>query len=178
MDAFPALSTPRLTLTKINVADIPALVKYANNKKVSNNLWNIPYPYTEADGVFRISYVHQGFKNGSSYVFAVILKETSEFIGETSLHLGVYPDAAQLGYWIAEPFWNKGFCTEATRAIITFAFEKLQLGMVYAECHVDNKASEHVLLNNRMSREAVRGNVALYQLTKSKYKEFITGIAR
>ena len=63
MDTFPVLHTPRLLMRKITVGDIPSLVKYANNKKISGNIINIPYPYEEPNAVFRISSVHQGFKN-------------------------------------------------------------------------------------------------------------------
>ncbi len=63
MEFFPELNTKRLKLRKIQVEDIPSLVKYANNKKISDHILNIPYPYQEPDAVFRISYIVQGFKN-------------------------------------------------------------------------------------------------------------------
>ena len=45
MEVFPELHTPRLKLRKIQIEDIDALVKYANNKKISDHVVNIPYPY-------------------------------------------------------------------------------------------------------------------------------------
>ena len=68
VDIFPELSTNRLKLRKITVDDIPSLVKYTNNKKIAGRVLNIPNPYQEANAVFRISYVHQGFKNRIRYV--------------------------------------------------------------------------------------------------------------
>ncbi len=58
MQVFPELDTNRLKLRKIVLEDVPALVKYANNKEVAKNILNIPYPYHEPDAVFRIRYVH------------------------------------------------------------------------------------------------------------------------
>jgi len=169
MEVFPELNTERLKLRKISIDDIPSLIKYANNKKIADNILNIPYPYQEPDAVFRISYVHQGFKNKSRYVFAIIFKESDELIGEISLHVDSSGNKAQLAYWIGEPFWGKGIGTEATEATLKFGLQKLDLDMVYAECHVENKASEKVLLNNRMTQQGVNGNVMLYQLSKQEF---------
>jgi ribosomal-protein-alanine N-acetyltransferase len=145
------------------------LVKYANNKEISNNVLNIPHPYNEADAVFRISYVHQGFRSKTHYLFAIVLKGTEGLIGEISLHRDS-ETIAQLGYWIGQPFWHKGFATEATKAILQFGFEKLNLDIIYAECHVKNKASIKVLLKNGMTVRGVNGNVVQYKLTKQNSK--------
>jgi ribosomal-protein-alanine N-acetyltransferase len=126
MEIFPELNTQRLKLRIIRAQDIPSLVKYGNNKKIANRVLNIPYPYQEPDAVFRISSVHQGFKNKVRYAFAIIFKETEELIGEISLHLDDSKDTAQLAYWIGEPYWNKGIATEAAHDLCPNAMSKIQ----------------------------------------------------
>lgn len=175
MNVFPELNTRRLKLRKIRVEDVEALVKYANNKKISDRVINIPHPYREPNAVFRISYVHQGFVAGTRYVFAIALKESDEFIGEISLHLGEDKNSAQLGYWVGEPFWNKGIATEAAEAVLKFGFQRLSLDSVYATCHIENPASEQILLKNGVKKRNVNGNVALYMLTKEEYEQQNTG---
>lgn len=174
MDYFPVLHTPRLALRKIQVEDIDALILYANNRKISDQVINIPYPYQEPNAVFRISYVVQGFKNKTRYVFAIVLKERAELIGEISLHLDEDKNSAQLGYWVGEPFWNLGIGTEASRAILQFGFEKLQLRFIHATCHVDNKASERVLLKNGLSEHNENGKVKRYVITQGEYETWKT----
>ncbi|MCO6488026.1 MAG: GNAT family N-acetyltransferase [Phaeodactylibacter sp.] len=169
MEQFPELNTDRLKLRKLVPEDIPALVRYADNRKISDNIINIPYPYREPDAVFRISYVVQGFRKKTLYVFAIILKKSGEFIGEASLHIE-NGNKAQLGYWVGEPFWNKGIATEATKAILKFGLEELNLHEIYATAHIRNIASEKVLLHNGLKKENVNGNVALYRITKQEYK--------
>lgn len=171
MNTFPELHTPRLLLRKIQVDDIPLLVKYGNNRKISDYVLNIPYPYTEPEAVFRISYVHQGFKNGARYVFAIINKENNEFIGEAGLHLDSRDKVAQLGYWIGEPFWNKGFATEAVRAVVALGFNKLELDTIFATCHADNIASQKVLTHNGMLAGPVTGNIIQFRLSMKEYKD-------
>ena len=169
MDVFPVLTTPRLLLRKIDAADVPSLVKYANNPKIAEQIINIPHPYREPEAVFRIAYVLKGFKNKSRYVFAIILKTTKEMIGEISLHLDTSRPRAQLGYWIGEPFWNKGIATEAVKAILQFGFEKLKLDQIYATCHEHNIASGKVLLANEISNSTLNGKVRLYWISLEEY---------
>ena len=176
MDVFPELYTDRLRLRRIQVEDIPLLVKYANNKKISDFVLNIPHPYQEPDAVFRISYVLQGFKSRVRYVFAIILKEKNEFIGEISLHMDNQKDLAQLGYWVGEPFWGKGIATEAAGAVLKFGFEKLGLDKIFATCHTENAASGKVLLNNGMADSGINGNVIQYIMTKWEYDRQHTAI--
>jgi [ribosomal protein S5]-alanine N-acetyltransferase len=166
VDIFPELHTQRLLLRRITVEDIPALVKYASNRRISDNIINIPYPYEEPQAVFRISYVVQGFKNKQRFVFAIILKETQEMIGEISLHLAQQDKAAELGYWVGEPFWGKGMATEAVKAVLTFGFERLGLAAIFAECHVENMASQKVVSKNGMKRRGINGNVVQFYLAR------------
>lgn len=165
MDTFPTLYTERLILRKLEIEDIPALLEYANNKKISDYVLSIPYPYIEPDAVFRISFVWQGFKNRSRYVFAIISKEREHLVGEIGLHLD-NTKVAQLGYWIGEPFWNMGIATEAIKRALTFGFDQLHLEQIYATCHVENEASGKVLLKNGMLLTGTNGNIQTYMTRK------------
>lgn len=181
MKEFPELITNKLKLRKIRPSDISSLLKYCNNKNISDQIINIPYPYLEDDAVFRMNFVLQGFFKKERYVFAISFKENEELIGEIGLHLDKNNNSAQFGYWIAEPFWGKGIATEATAAILKFGFEKLNLNKIYATHYPDNLASGKVMLNNKMIKEAemkehykindTYKNVIQYRLTKKEYEE-------
>ena len=178
-DNFPELMTETLRLRKIKISDVPSLLKYCHNKKISEQIINIPYPYREEDAVFRINFVWQGFKNKERYVFAITLKNSDELIGEIGLHMDKSNNSAQFGYWIAEPFWGKGIASEATAAILKFGFMDLHLNKIYATHYPENPASGKVMLKNKMIKEAelkeqynVEGiykDVIQYRLTKEEY---------
>lgn len=170
MNDFPTLYSSRLKLRKIQVDDIPLLVQYGNNKKVSDYILNIPYPYLEPDAVFRISYVHQGFKANTRFVFAIALKETNGFIGEISLHLDNGKKIAELGYWIGEPLWQKGYTTEAIQTVLKFGFEKLQLDIIIASCKEENIASIKVLEKNNFIKNNITGSIFQYCIKKQEYE--------
>jgi RimJ/RimL family protein N-acetyltransferase len=165
VERFPILFSPRLKFRKLEIEDLPSLVKYANNRKISDWIINIPYPYQEPNAAFRMSYVVQGFKTKSRYVFAIILRETDEMIGEISLHLN--GQNAELGYWIGEPFWNKGLISEAVKEVIDFGFKDLDLQLIHATCHVENPASGRVLMKNGFQQHGLKGNIIQYILQAS-----------
>jgi len=179
MEEFPELITNRLMLRKIQLSDVSSLLKYANNKNISDQIFNIPFPYHEEDAIYRLNFVLQGFKNKECYVFAITLKDENELIGEIGLHLDKTNNNAQLGYWIAEPFWGKGIATEAASEILKFGFEELNLNKIYATHYPENEASGKVMLNNKMIKEAelkehyridnVYRSVIQYRLTKQEY---------
>ncbi len=169
MHVFPILHSSRLKLRKIDIDDVPLLVKYADNRKISDRIINIPYPYREPDAVFRIGYVFKGFKERSRFVFAIELKESNEFIGEISLHLE-QNNLAQLGYWIGEPFWGRGLAKEAIEAITEFGFDRLEVDKIYALCHEDNVASQKVVMFNNYKELGALGKVIRFEIQKSEFR--------
>ena len=173
MYIFPELHTQRLHLRQLQINDIPALVKYANNKKIADQIVNIPHPYGEPQAVFRISYVVQGFNKRERFVFAIIKKDQSELIGEISLHLDKANNQAELGYWVGEPFWNQGFATEAAEAVLEFGFKRLHLDQIFATCHESNGASSMVAEHISMREKSKNGKVSLYAISKQTYSRLL-----
>jgi len=170
MTEFPTLHTLRLTLGQLEISDIPVIVKYVNNPNITNNLRNIPHPYYEKDAIFWLNMVRQGFDNQTDYTFRIGLKETKEFIGAMSLHPKKPHHKAEAGYWIGEPFWNKGYASEALRAVLRFGFEELELNKIYAMYYDYNPVSGKVMINNGMIKEA--------ELVDNEFKDgkFVTEI--
>lgn len=163
---LPRLTTPRLLLRQLRPEDVPALVQYADNRKISDQIVNIPYPYREPQAAFRIAYVARGFKQGTHYVFAIIRQESQELIGEVSLHLDDARRRAQLSYWIGEPFWGRGIATEAARAVLDFGFERLELEYVIASRYAENVASGRVLEKIGLRPAGRTGNLIQYRLSR------------
>lgn len=78
--------------------------------------------------------------------------------------------AAELGYWIAEPYWGRGFAAEASNALIKRAFDELDVEVIYATYRVENNQSKRVLEKLGFKYYA--------QLTNENYLgEFFTEIA-
>ena len=54
-------------------------------------------------------------------------------------------ESAELGYWVGEPFQNKGIATKASRILIERAFKELKIKNIYATYYIDNVQSKRVL---------------------------------
>jgi RimJ/RimL family protein N-acetyltransferase len=62
---------------------------------------------------------------------------------------------AELGYWVAVPYWNRGYCTEAARAVVTFGFDVLGLHRIQARHLTRNPPSGRVMQKIGMRQEGV-----------------------
>jgi len=159
------LESDRLLLRQLKQSDFNKLLSYANNKAVSQHALNIPYPYTEFNAIMRMSYIVQGFNEKSRFVFAIILKDTDEFIGEISLHTKE-KGLAECAYWLGEPLWNNGYATEAVKRITQFGFKNRDIQTVFASCRSVNFGSIRVLEKNDFTFEKAAGKVNYYRKDK------------
>ncbi|TMM56976.1 GNAT family N-acetyltransferase [Maribacter algarum] len=153
MGEFPQLVAKRLILDQIKPADISAIVSYAGNIKIVENTRSMPHPYHEEDAISWMNMANQGFKNKDNYIFAMRLKDTHAFVGGIGLTLDIQNNRAELGYWLAEGYWNRGLTTEAVQAILQFGFEELNLNKIIAVYITTNAASGKVMIKNGMVKE-------------------------
>jgi len=96
---------------------------------------------------------NQGLKEETNFIFAICRESTSEFIGGIGLRVNKRFNRAELGFWIAEPFWNNGFATEAVGKIIKFGFQEVELNKIFATHLPNNPASGKVMAKNGMVKE-------------------------
>lgn len=181
MKSLPILETDRLRLGNLMVSDIPRIIEFAGNKKIADMTLNIPHPYEEQHAVHWIDMANQGLQCESAYNFALRLKDENLFIGGMGLHVAQLYNRAELGYWIAEPYWNKGYATEALGAILRFGFMALEMNKIFATHLIDNPASGKVMINNGMIKEGDlvdhyrKGDeyksVSQYRLTKKEFQD-------
>ena len=124
-------------------ADVPALAEYANNRKVWLNLRDgFPHPYSAENAQAFLAMV--GRQDPVTFFAIATAEEAIGAIG-ISLHQDVHRLTAEMGYWLAEPFWGKGIMSEAVAKFTTFAFANFPLVRIYAEPYATNAASCRVL---------------------------------
>jgi RimJ/RimL family protein N-acetyltransferase len=142
---FEPIATERLVLRKIEARDRVRLVQLANNWRVAKNLGTMPYPYTEAAADEWIGKQAELWAGAKSKPLAITLD--GELIG--GVGVGTRPDRNdeewELGYWLGEPYWNRGYASEAASAVRDYAFEVVGLPQIIAGHYADNHASGRVL---------------------------------
>ena len=125
------------------LGDAGSLAKYANNPRIAANLRDgFPNPYTQTDAESFLSNVSS---QSPRTVFAIA--SDKEAIGSIGLMRGrdVHRFTAELGYWLAEPFWGKGIMTSAVVEITDYGFAEFNLNRIYAEPYTPNLASARLL---------------------------------
>jgi ribosomal-protein-alanine N-acetyltransferase len=148
--------------------DAPSVAKYADNRKIWLCLRDLfPHPY-------RLEHATEFIRraNAASPRTMLAVATRSEAIGSIGLSLGqdVHRYTAELGYWLAEPWWGRGITTLAVRAMVEYAFGELGLRRVHAEPFAPNLASARVLekagfsLEGRMRASAHKDGSTVDQL--------------
>lgn len=153
LDSLPVIETKRLRLRMPSARDIPRIVKFANNSKVTKMTLNMPYPYLEKDAISWINMANEGLEDQNHFIFAICLNSDDAFIGGIGLRVNRRFNNAELGFWIGEPFWNNGYITEAAKEVLRFGFDEAGLHKIYATHMVENPASGRVMIKNGMIKE-------------------------
>ncbi len=150
------------------MGDAEAIARHANNRKIWLNLRDaFPHPYTVNDGREFI----KSLRNGApETTFAIAVNgEAAGSVGFVLRH-DVERVSAEIGYWLAEPFWGRGIATEALSATTDHAIAAHQLTRIYALPFAWNAASCRVLekagyvLEARLRRSAIKNGVITDQL--------------
>src|SRR5215467_3698124 len=124
------LKTERLILRPWRKEDVEALPSIANNRKIWMNVRDLfPHPYTSEDAQRWVSSCNT---NPLHHNFAITKDDL--LIGGIGLHLwtDVYRRVAEIGYWIGEPFWGQGYCTETVKKVCEWAFASFDIVRIQA----------------------------------------------
>ncbi len=133
-------------------SDVASLALHANNPAIWRNLRDgPPEPYTPDDAR---AYINQVSKQRRETVFAITVDGAA--VGSIGFTLGhnVERVSAELGYWLAEPYWGRGITTEVVRAMTPLAIAEHGLTRVFALPFVGNAASCRVLEKAGFTLEA------------------------
>ena len=124
--------------------DEKSLAKNINDKKVYRNTLSIPYPYTLKDAKEWITKNLKEAKKKNPGEINFVIDIDNEVAGSVGISK-IKGHKAEIGYWLAEKYRNKGIMTKAVNLATKFGFDKLKLKRIYAHVFLFNKASRQVL---------------------------------
>ena len=143
------LETERLYLREMNQADFGPLCKILQDEEAM-------YAY---EGAFSDEEVQEWldrqmarYQKWNFGLWAVVLKETDEMIGQCGLTMQPWKDreVLEIGYLFARDFWHRGYAAEAAEACKKYAFETLKAEEVCSIIRDTNIASQKVAVRNGM----------------------------
>lgn len=136
----PTIVTARLTLRLPRASDADDFVAGIGDPAVCRMLARVPLPYHRSDAEAFAAFARQRAHAGRSLNLAIV--HDGRVIG--GIGINTLPVICELGYWLARPWWGRGFATEAGTAILAYGFEVLGLKLVRSGVFVDNRASLNV----------------------------------
>ena len=140
----PILTTERLRLRPFCLEDADDIQRLAGNINVSQQTLSIPYPYESGMAEAWVETHPADWEARNRIIYAVTDIETNDLVGTVGF-VRLDGQEAELGYWIGEEFWGKGYCTEAVRELMRFAFESLNVEEIVARHLTSNPASGKVM---------------------------------
>ena len=139
------LDTPRLRLRFPHVDDAESISALADNPRIAHMTGTIPSPYPRAAADGWIASVAVRRQLGEVLAYVICDRQSEAVMGVMSL-TQFKGDEANLAYWLGEPFWGNGFCTEAGEAVTQLALGPLGLTELVARRLERNAASGRVLV--------------------------------
>ena len=172
------IETERLILRPVTLDDAPAMYEYASDKE------NTRYTFATNTSLEETrNNIAQFYLASPLGRWGIELKDSGRFIGTIDLHkLNLDMKTGAIGQIIHKAYWNKGYTTEATRAVIRLAFKEIGMNKLVAVHDKDNPASGCVMQKSGMvfsheepyagfdkhEPERVKTRV-YYRLTKEEY---------
>ena len=138
------LKTQRLILRKWTQSDAESLFEYAKNPEVGPAAGWPPHKSVEES-----KDIIKNVLNGAE-CYALCEKEKNIAIGSVELKLNGHTDMTErddeceLGYWLAQPFWGRGYMPEAAGELLRRAFEELGMTAVWCGYYDGNQKSKRV----------------------------------
>lgn len=133
------LETSRLTLRRPVLADVTAIARLADDRRIAENTRRLPHPYSEVDAA---RFVRTLADEPSETAF--LIEHLDAPIGIVGINCPK-PGRAELGYWLGVEHWGRGFGTEAARAAIDDFFEGGDEDVLLGHARVSNPASRNIL---------------------------------
>jgi ribosomal-protein-alanine N-acetyltransferase len=147
------IETKRLVLRVPRMDDVPAIFAgWTQDTEVTRYLTWRPHQRIQETEAF-IQGCLPAWESRTRFPYVITLKERGEVIG--IIDPRIEGPRVGIGYGAARAHWGKGYMTEATRAIIDWAFQQDSIYRVYATTDVENFASQRVLEKVGMQCEGI-----------------------
>lgn len=169
------IETARLILREYTIQDFEALYEIMSDPEI---MQNYPKPFDEERTKNWIEWNLNNYKEYGFGLWAVVLKETAEFIGDCGLTIqnidGEY--LPEIGYHIHKKYWRRGFGSEAAKAVRDWAFEHTKYDCLYSYMKYTNVGSYSVAAANGMRKikeypDENNGISYAYAITRREWEE-------
>ena len=152
-ETLPIITTPRVVLRWISEDDVDGLYEIFSNAEVMRYWSSVPLPDRAAAAQLQREIADDNESN-TMFKWGLALRDTNYVIGTTTLfNLNLDNGRAELGYALGRAHWGQGYMNEALRALVSHAFEVMELRRLEADVDPRNAASIRTLEKLGFQRE-------------------------
>jgi RimJ/RimL family protein N-acetyltransferase len=142
------LVNEQVRLTEFRPSDKPALIEHLREKEIYDHTLRIPFPYTDADADDWLARAAEITEQQGRTVQWAIRSGDDALIGGCGFDgfQAGKSHRAEIGYWLAKPYWGRGIMTAVVARVCRHAFEEFGLVKITAQVFAHNPASARVLV--------------------------------
>lgn len=169
------IETRRFLLRKVEREDAEKVYKILSNEKVISTL-NMEIHKNIDDTYNLLNSYEEEFLKKTKFPFAIINRETKDFIGVFLIKLDVYDeDCFEFTIYLDEKYWGEGTYKEVLPYMVQFAFEDIGTGNFRGFVMEKNVVSARILKNAGFSLEktfevpSIDGKILSFLITSQEY---------
>ena len=138
------LQTKRLQVRSVSHSDIDLVWSASRTPGFNDGMvWDPPESKEELIPITEKNI--SAWKEVQSFTFTIELAEENTPIGRIAIRCEDNPGVWDIGFWIHPDYWNKGYATEAARAVIEFGFVELAASRITTAHAIFNTPSKRVI---------------------------------
>lgn len=156
----------QIHLTELRATDKAACVQHLSNREIYDRTLRIPYPYTEAEFDKWFEIVTQATQHHGEPIHFAVRNTEGALIGGCGFDGLTKGHRAEIGYWLARPYWDRGIMTAVVGKACEHAFANWKLVRITAHVFYVNVTSSRVLEKNGFTCE---GNLRKHFLKDGRF---------
>ncbi len=169
------IETERLILREYTWEDFDSLYEIVSD---AETMQHYPKPFDEERTKSWIEWNLQNYEKYGFGLWAVVLKETGEFIGDCGITIQDIDgeNLPEIGYHIHKRYWRRGFGSEAAKAARDWAFNNTEYNCLYSYMKYTNIGSYSTAVANGMKKvkeypDEKNGISYAYAITRKEWEE-------
>ncbi|MDO4500628.1 MAG: GNAT family N-acetyltransferase [Erysipelotrichaceae bacterium] len=134
------IETERLILREYRLEDFNDLYAIVSDEETMRHY---PKPFDKEKTLNWIKWNLDNYKKYGYGLWAIVLKETDEFIGDCGITIQNIDNELlpEIGYHINKKYWKKGYAKEAAKAVCDWVFNNTSYDRVYSYMKYTNEPS-------------------------------------
>lgn len=142
---IPTLRGDGLNLRPLKPEDAEHLVPLMRDPRVAEPYVLPRYPWSLADAHAQIAAAEVDFEAQRRLDLGIVPEAVDQVIGIVSLGFALAHDRAELGFWLGQSFWGRGYAGAAASLLLNWAFDERRLHRVTARTLADNQRAANLL---------------------------------